>query len=351
MTRKILFFLLISFSSCSSMNRFLIEVQEPASVTIPVSAQNVLILNNTTTQPETFEIEITLDEKPIPEAYSSSLDSMVWSAIDKIADVLNESNFFNTIAIYRKPIRNDTEWLSLNNLSPEQQYDFYDNENIDALFVIEQLLFNLKEDIKIINSSPDYSKQNAFVVLRAYGIITCSMYTYGNEKPLITFQVSDSIFENSLVYNNSITLFKLTPYLILKELSRILGNKAAKRFIPTWNTKERILFVGYNSRMREAAVYATKSRWANAESIWITELGKKSKPTKKAKITYNLAVVNEVQDKLEQAMEWAQKSKEYLKNANKNNSSKEIKHTDNYIFELEQRIQNNHLLNIQWGKE
>ena len=103
--------------------------------------------------------------------------------------------------------------------------------------------------------------------------------------------------------------------------------------------------------MMEAAGYAADSRWKNAESIWITEFEKNTKPVNKAKIAFNLAVANEMQDKFEPALEWAKKAKEYLGNVNHDNDDGEIELTDKYAIELEQRIQSNLLLDLQWGKE
>ena len=340
-------------SSCSSIYRFSIDVQEPAPVTLPVAAQNVLILNNTVVQPNDYGIERIYEGQPIRSDYPLSMDSMVWSAIDEIAAVLSESNFFNKVAIYgkRKPLRTDSDWLSLTYLSPKQQYDFYDTENFDALLVIEQLLFSIKEDVKKIKTEDSYSDIAATVNLRGDGIIICSMYTYEKEKPLITVRFSDSLYSKSLSDNDSLILFKAFPEYFLNELSFVLGNKAANCFVPSWKTEERILFVSYNPRMQEAVGYAADRQWTNAESTWVTELEKKTKPVDKAKIAFNLAVTNEMRDKFEPALEWAQKAKEYLKDADKDKNSQEIELTDKYISELERRIQNNQLLDLQWGKE
>ena len=348
---KLLLPLLLICSSCSSFYRFSIDVQEPALITLPVSAQNVLILNNTVTQPIDHGIERKINGNSIPVDYPLSLDSTVGSAIDEIAVILDESDFFNTIAIYRDSVRDDNEWLSMTHLSPELQSDLYDTENIDALFVIERLFLFLKEDVKPIKNGAPPSEQSAFIDLRADGIITCSMYTYENEKPLITFQASDSLIIKTMMFNDSTVLFKEIPEYILNKLSIELGNKVAKYFIPTWKTENRNLFVNFSSRMQEAVSYAADERWSNAELIWISELKKKTKSVDKARIAYNLAVANEMQDRLETALEWAQKAKEYLNNANTKNNSSEIELIDNYNSKIEKRIENNKLLDIQWGKE
>ena len=347
----VLFFILLIGTSCSSTYRFLIDVQEPAAVTLPVSAQNVLILNNTIIQPEDYGIERTFNGQSVSNDYPLLLDSMVWLAIGKITNVLNESGFFNTVAVYRELLRTDAEWFSIANLSTEDQADFYNMGNFDALLVVDRLLFSIKEDVKTVKTGAFSFEPLAFLDLKIDGIINCSMYTYGKEKPLISFSVSDSLSTKFTIDNDSILLFKEIPEFLLEELSRRIGNLSAQRFIPTWKTEERTLFTGYGARMQEAAGYAANLQWAKAESIWTIELENKTKLVDKAKIAFNLAVANEMQDKIEQAFTWALKAKEHLKNVNPDNENQTVEITNKYISKLEQRIQNNRLLDLQWGRE
>jgi len=352
MNRKILFLLLLTCTSCSSIYKFSADVQEPAQVTLPVSAQNVLILNNTVTQPKDYGIERAFDGRSLRTDYPLSLDSTAWSAMEEIAGVWNDSHFFKTIGIYKEPIRTNNDWLSVNELSPEDQSDFYNNDDYDALLVIDRLLFSIKENVKKVQSV-FYSDEltDAFVDLRVDGVITCSMYVYGKEKPITTFSVSDSLFTKSIVEGDSTVFFTEIPEYMLHELSHTLGNQAAKRFVPTWETVDRMFFTGYSARMQEATSYAANHKWKNAESLWNAELGKKTKPVDKAKIALNLAVANEMQDKLDTALNWAQKAKEQLKNVNLSNNSQDIiAFSNRYISELERRIQSNRLLDLQWGK-
>jgi len=352
MDRKSLFFLLLIFSSCSSIYRFSVDIQEPALVTLPVSAQNVLILNNTVAQPINFGIERTIDGQSIRQDYPLSLDSMAWAAIEEISVVLNESNFFKTISIYRQPIRTDNEWLSrVETISPEVQSDFYNTENYDALLVIDRILFSINENVKSIKTGYSSPEATAFVDLRADGAITCSMYVPGREKPLTTFNVSDSLFTKSVVENDSVALFTKIPEYILDELSRRIGNQMATSFIPTWKTSDRVLFTGYSSRMQEATGYAADRQWKKAESIWTAEIERVAKPGDKAKIAFNLAVINEMQDRVDSALAYAEKAGKYMESIDQNKNSQQIEITNQYISELKQRIQHNQLLDLQWGKE
>jgi len=350
---KFLLLLLLTYTSCSSLYKFAIDVQLPAAITLPVSAQNVLILDNTVKQPISNGIERTFNGHSVRVDYPLSLDSTVWSAIAEIAYVLNESHFFNKVAVYRQSLRTDSDWLAKYSLSPDVQSVFYNAGDYNTLLVIDRLLFTVKEDVKKnLSGYPVFADEPiVFTDLRVDGWLTCSMYSYGKDKPLSTFTVSDSLFAKSTDSGDSTTLLKDIPEYAVHELSSRLGNQAAQRFTPTWKTEERAFFRGYNPRMREDIGYTANHQWASAESIWMAELKKKTKPVDKAKIAFNLAVANEMQDKLDSAYVWAQKAKEYLGNVDQNKNSKQIGLTNKYISDLEQRIQNNRLLDLQWGKE
>jgi tetratricopeptide (TPR) repeat protein len=308
-------------------------------------------LNNTLTQPIEYGIERKLDGKSISSDYPLSLDSAAWSAIDEISYILGKSDFFNTVAVYNQSLRKDNEWLSILQLSTEQKNELFDIGNYNALLVVERLLFNLKEDVKPIRSGVPSYEPTVFADMRIVGIITCSMYAYGKENPVTTFNVQDSLFFKSMVFSDSLFLFKEIPEMYLEKLSNNLGAKAAKCFIPEWKQVDRFLFVSQNSRMREAVGYAANHRWANAESIWMTQLDNDNKPAKNVKIAYNLAMANEMQDKFESALEWVIKAKEFLKNVNTVKYSREIEIINKYTTELSLRIQSNRLLDLQWGKE
>jgi len=348
--QKVLFLLLIIFSSCSSIRRFTVEVQEPAMITLPVSVKNVLIVNNAINQPINYGVERNFNNKSVRDDYPISLDSLVWVAVNEISNALGETDFFNKIAIYKEPIRSNNEWLTVSYLSPEQQREFYNLEDFNALLVIERLFFNLKQDVKTIKFGATSYDPTVFSEIRVDGVITCSMYTYTKETPLTTFSLQDSLFSKLILSNDSMVIFKHLPEYLLKDLSYNLGTGVATCFLPVWKPVDRFLFVGQNPRMQEAAGYAADHRWANAESIWIKQLENTNKPADKTKVAYNLAIANEMQDKFELALEWVAKAKGYFENANPDKYSREIELIDKYAIELGQRIQNNRLLDLQWGR-
>jgi hypothetical protein len=341
---------LITLCSCGSVKKFAIEIQEPALITLPVSTQNVLILNNTVPQPINYGIEQSLDSKPLEQAPAISLDSAPLVTIQTLSKLMVASDFYNEVSIYKDSIRSDGEWLSVSWLPKEIQDEFYD-ENYDALITIDRLLYLIKENVKKPKIAGDVSEV-VFVDARVDAVLTCSIYLYGKDSPYKTISISDSLFFKTSVFNDSAAIFKELPEYLTNELAIFLGEKAATYFIPTWKAVDRMIYTDSRARMKEAYSYATGGqKWAKAESIWQIEFENRSKSIDKAWIALNLAVANEMQDQFESAIGWAEKAKQLFAESNPAQYSNEITFSGQYSLELQKRIQYNRLLNAQWGTE
>jgi hypothetical protein len=348
---KILFVIILTvFSSCASVRWFAIEVQEPASITLPVSVQNVLLLNNTVPQSSQLGEIQNRDGQPIEQKFSLSLDSTVWIAIRSLSASLNQSQFFNDIYVYSDLIRTDKEWLAINPLSKEIQDEFYSTEKYDALISIDRLLYMINENTKVIKGNQTYNPLIP-VNITANAILTSSLYLRGKETPFKIFSLFDSLSVNTMVYNDSITIYREIPMNLVENLAFILGEKMASSLAPSWKTVERLTFTNQSARMKEAHSLSLADKWAEAERIWQAEYEKKSKPIDKAKLALNLAVANEMQDKFDVAISWAGKASRHLAASDPSQHTEETAFITQYVIELQQRIQYNRLLDMQWGKE
>ncbi|GHT14557.1 hypothetical protein FACS189432_05590 [Bacteroidia bacterium] len=349
---KILFIIFLTiFISCQSVRRFEIEIQEPATITLPVSAQNILILNNAVPQSADLGIELKWNGRPVEQKPKLTLDSTLWWTIFSLSDKLKESDFLDEIFIYRDSIRTNKDWMVITPLPKEIQDEFYEREDYDALITIDRLLYVIDEDVKGAASVQSISEKWLTVDAKANAILTCSIYLYGNEKPFKSFTISDSLLIKSPVYSDSVGIFNYLQEYFVNNLALTLGEKAASYIVPTWKTVERIIHTDYQARMKEAYSYSQAQKWEKAESLWETEYEKKNKSVEKAKIALNLAVANEMQDKFESAISWANKAEQhFLEDRNSSQYAEEITFISQYILELQKRIQHNLLLDMQWGR-
>jgi hypothetical protein len=341
----VIFILLIILNACDSVKKIAIEVQEPAPLTLPVSARNVLILNNAIPQPNNHAVEQLFEGKSVANKYSFDLNSTVWLAVETLFDDLSESDFFDEVSVYKKPIREDGEWLTIQPLPEEIQDEFYETEGFDALITIDRLLFRLEENVKKLTGHN--LEDPIFCDARVDAVISVSYYLRGKQSEN-TFSLSDSVFVKS-GFPDTTVVFREVPDLMIQSASAVLGRQIASRFIPKWKQAERLIFTGLGARAKEAGSYAGAQKWDLAESVWLTELEKKDKILDKARLAANLALANEMQDKFEAALRWAEKAEEYYKMEDLTKYSNEKVFVKKYIDELHRRIQNNRLLNVQYG--
>lgn len=349
-TIKFLFFILaLCLISCKTVNEMAIEIQEPAPITLPISVQNIIVLNNTIVQPIDHGIERTYDEKEVAkDTYPLSLDSAVWATIGTFSNILEKSDFFNVVSYYKEAIRDDDEWLSISMLSKQTQDDFYDLGNCDAIISIDRLLFKVNEKVK--KNMGSYSiNDNVFIDAKVEAVVTASVYIQGKDKPITTFSAVDSLIFKSTFQADPALVLKEIPEFMIQNLALDFGELLAYKFIPDWKVVKRFMYTGYDSRMKEAYSYAKSQRWSEAEQLWSIELEKKDKPVDKARIASNIALAKEMQDNLEEAHKWATRSKEYFTQAGIQDQDIQMLRITEYITSLEDRMVKNHLLDIQWG--
>jgi tetratricopeptide (TPR) repeat protein len=230
---------------------------------------------------------------------------------------------------------------------PEKFKDeIFDIHGVDAIISIDRILFNLEEEVKNNTRESPGIYMYAFAGNQVGGSISCSIYLYGKAHPLSSFTLTDSIVYKTSFYSDSLEFFKILPEVLINDLAYRLGEKLAYSLTPSWTIQKRIIYTGSNSRMQEALSYSKNGKWHTAESLWQDLFDKNPKSIDKAKLANNIAIANELQDQLEIALHWAEKATSYFPE----NSEERIS-AGEYISTLQQRFQNNRLLDIQWRKE
>ncbi|MDR0683033.1 MAG: DUF6340 family protein [Dysgonamonadaceae bacterium] len=342
--RVTFFFPFILFvSSCAGTYQLSIEVQEPAAITLSPDIADLLIVNNSAKQPNSQGIVQTYNKKDIPD-FALDLDSIVWHTIHSFSSHAHKAHFFKSLSYYKQPLREDEKWLVRTPLSLEFKRSIFDEQAFSGIFSIDRCLLKLDGQIRN-NMLKQGSNTFYYADFRLELNLACSIYLYNREKPLTTFTVTDSLIYKDGVWSDSLFIFKELPETLMTELAYNMGEKLAYQIVPSWATKKRVLYVEQSSRMREAFAFTKTGQWNRAESLWLVEFDKKTKNRDKAKIANNIAVANEIQDRPEAALRWAEKAKEYAVNG-----SGEWLLFNDYAESLQKRIQDNHLLDIQWGK-
>ena len=341
---RVLFFIvplvfLVLFLSCrSSYYQLEIEVQEPALITFPIDIKELIIINNTVQHPKDVNIIRTYQEIAIEgDIYDLDIDSLSWTAAISLSSHVKNAAFFDEIFLYNERTREDDNWITTIPLAEEFRNDIFNTQGFDGIVSIDRFLFKLDQHVK-----PNSIVTN-HIDIKAEGQLTCSIYLYNRERPLTTFTISDSLSYKWTDYGDSVTIFKEIPENFLYDLAYNMGEKLAHSIVPSWFRETRIIYAGIEARMQEAYRYSKNGRWSVAESIWLNEYEKKSKESDKGKIANNIALANEMQDRLEEALSWAEKAKEHFQKSDLSKNS----HINTYVSDLQKRIRNNQILNLQ----
>ena len=122
----------------------------------------------------------------------------------------------------------------------------------------------------------------------------------------------------------------------INDLAGMAGQHNAYRIFPVWDPVTRIYYTGSNGKMKEAARYAEKNQWLAAALIW-RKLAYTAGKKLAAKAAFNMALVSEINDKLDIAVSWLQRSLDL----------DDSPVTRNYLGILQGRIEDYHKMNLK----
>jgi hypothetical protein len=337
--KYLLLCLLISLAACSTTAKIQIEVKKPAVVTLPVMAQNIIIINNTVSQPVEDAISMPLRKKD--RIYEHVVDSASWMIVERTFKQLSSPELFKNVSYYIKWLREVIEWASIIPLSEDVKKELMEDKRFDVVISIDKLTFKTKK-----------SRPLGLFKARVIGSIDFTVYAQGESKPLVVRNISDTLSYRGdyfLIYFPSSNYFRPMIIEMIEKISSSLGKKLGKHFQPEWEKEERLFF--YDNRQDKNKFlnyYILKDKWPLAKSLWMITFENEAEPAKKAILAANIALAQEMTDDLDSALIWAKDAKElYEKNSAKN--AKQIQYMENYISKLQKRIMDNQIIDEQYG--
>ncbi|MCC8147097.1 MAG: DUF6340 family protein [Bacteroidales bacterium] len=347
--RFFFYYCLISlvFVSCASVHSVVIEVREPAKITLPLDIAEVIVVNNSAIQPSDVGIAQTYDEIAIK---NNSLNTDMGPVVmQSLFNTLSGATFFNNVSSSRVSLRAHGDWMEEHPPIPLAiQEVLMDSLAFDGIISVDRVLLSLDEKVKD-NMPLTSSSMSHYVDLKIEGKANGSIYSYNKKEPLYTFTVSDSIIIKDTYFEDSLTVIKHIPDAFIIDLARNLGSKLAQEMLPSWTPKERYFYTGTNARMKEAYSYTRSSNWKQAKEIWMKEYEQNTKAIDKGKMANNIAIASEMEDNLNESLSWAQKAQEYFIQANVKPGSEIMIRINTYIEDLKKRMEDNRLLNEQIG--
>lgn len=335
------------FTSCFSSYHLVLDVREPAAVTLPKKIENVLFVNNSVPQPEEVGIIRIINGNENTDLAYPENHEFAENVIKSAVNSTRNSDFFNKMAYYVHPVRTDNQWITVTPLDKYFKNELFQQNEYDAIISIDRILHasRMKGDSKNIGASLIEASVDIVSTTQIIG----SIYIPEKEEAAATFSVGDTLTRKYTidVEAEAAVFFEQLSQNILNEASRQAGRRLGRSFIPHWKSQDRLIYAGFDSRMREAYSFSLADNWEAAEAIWLAKYNKESNPKKKVKLAANIALVYEIQDDFETAIEWLEKAKQHIEEAKMSGESSEAIYVRDYTNALKQRQLSTNLLDIQ----
>ena len=331
----------IFFSSCSSTNLVFISVKEPAPVTVPNYIKSVAIVNRSIASDKTKVLDaihqvVSLESKALVEEGGKA-------CINGLNDEMIANNRFEHIVkLDSTELRSFGVGVFPSPLDWAKVEKICNDTKTDALFSLE--LFDT--DTKLSYSSSPGNVNTGIIKLplpehhvNMNTLVKTGWRMYDPSGRIILDEWN--ISKDLQFSGNGINPVIAASALIGKkeaviQVSNTAGHIYASRIDPYWIRVNRDYFVKGSDNLAMAKRKAQTGNWDEAGELWKKETHSYSNKVA-GRACYNMAIINEINGNIDQAIQWAQKAYE---NYN-------VKIALRYVNILRNRKADNELLTMQ----
>lgn len=307
----ILFASFILFATaCSSTNRVTMSVQQPAAVSVPSSMQEIGVINRSLTREPAGVME-TIDQ--IFSVKGPELDSLGSEAgVRSLTEELRRNDRFTRV---ERPetgrLENPSYGIFPAPLSWETVGEICEEHDLDGLFSLE--FYNTTSDV-------EYSTRRITIegplgveipALEHHAEVHTTIktgwriYDYSNRRVIDEYTRTDVVTTGGRGINPMEAVRAVTGRTeAVRTVSGNMGHYYTRSILPYYTRVSREYYVRGNDNLKMARRRAQTGNWDGAAEIWLAET---ENPRSKvaARAQYNMAIINEINGDLENAIEWA----------------------------------------------
>lgn len=301
---------IVSLNSCQITSVVPIRVYDPPEVKFPDSACHITLVNR---------LYVPIDNKNDYNRKEESIDQLLVNNIVNnklfagITDALYSSELIDTVTIVIKTeemkdsLNFDIElepmnWDTIGAISDRNSSNVVislDGLVIKSLYSSEPAI-SLGTDINLLFSR--------IGKLKIYLSALFRMYDPGKKHLIEKYYYSDTIFWESTGITTLTALRNLPSKKdAISEAAYWSGFYYGERLIPQWKEVNRFYFIRGHPDLREAAILANEEKWLDAAKIWKDLVYRQDNKTA-SRAALNMALVSEMYDNLDAALDWAKKS-------------------------------------------
>lgn len=306
-----LFFVAVALVSCRT-NSLTIGVTVPAPVTMSNLVKRVGVINRS----------IPNEKEKVQNAAHQVLSAQSFAMLKEggaesirgLKDALMENKRFDQV-LFLDTIRLKSTAIGIfpAPLSWDKVESICKANNIDALFVLEMF----DTELKINPNAVPVNVTNPMQVVNAVQNVSMTtivktgwrIYIPGSRKLIDEYTVVQNTSyaggPNPLVTVDAILQRKET----IKQVAHSCGRVYAERILPERIRVGRSYFIRGSYAFKVAKRRARTGNWDGAAELWMKEVSNpRRKPAGRA--CYNMAIINEINGNLDEAIKWAQKAYE-----------------------------------------
>jgi hypothetical protein len=308
----------IIFSSCASTESMHLSVLQPAPVSLPSYIKNVAVVNRT--QPAKKSKVFDAIDKIVTLEGAKTDEDAAEETIEGLTDELKKNTRFEEIKMVKESdLVTNTPGMFPAPLSWDVVEKYCDDNNADALFSLELFDTDSKIDYSVYKTSirtpfgtvPSIEQQaNMHTLVKAGWRI----YDLRDKEILDEAAVARTLN----YYGRGVNPLLAVQALInkkeaVKEVGNAAGHAYAFRIIPLWIRVSRDYYVRGTNNFKIAKRKAQTGNWDEAAKLWQEET---NNPKRKVagRACYNMAIINEINGHLDEAIKWAQKAYENYNN-------------------------------------
>lgn len=303
---------IIFVSSCSSTNYLTMTVTEPAPVYLSDNIQKIAILDRSLPNEETKILDA-LDKILTAEGKELDKDGAK-EMINGLKDELLDRNRFSKIKVLSVNERSPGMGVFPSKLTWEKVDQLCKMNSVDALYVLSFYDTDAKIDYKQIPVEVKNPLGGVIKTVEHQATITtnikCGWRIYDNQNK--TIQDEFIINERIVSQGRGINPLKAIKAVVdrkehVMDMSNRMGHTYAGRIFNYDIRVSRDYYVRGTDNFKIAKRRAQTGDWDGAADLWEMEL---TNPKMKVagRATYNMAIINEINGNLDEALDWASKA-------------------------------------------
>ena len=309
----------IILCSCSSKNLLTISVTEPAPVYVPSNIKTIGIVDRSLSSEKNEKID-KLDKILSIEGKNLDKDGAHEAVVGLFDELINNNRFSEVKIIDSADVRGPGlgifpsafSWKTIERIC-------YEN-NVDAIFALSFYDTDAKIDYIAVPIEIDGLLGIKIPAIEHHATIATLIKTGWRIYDPVNKFILDEHLVNMNVVSTGIGINPLKAVEAIKgrkedvlQVSNNIGHNYALRIIPYRIRVSRHYYVRGTNNFKIAKRRAQTGNWDGAAELWDKEV---SNPKRKvaSRACYNMAIINEINDDLSVAVEWASKSYTDYKN-------------------------------------